>query len=143
MKNILVVDDDLSICEALRVILEENGYSVDLAHTGAEAIDKSNQKVYNAALLDLKLPDIDGVELLTELKEGIPKMAKIIVTGNPTLDNAVRALNKGADAYIIKPFNPEELLLSIRKELEYQDGYLRVTQERVNEFIQERVMVLA
>jgi len=83
--RILVVDDDESIRKVLATILEENGYIVDTAENGKEAIEKSNTKFYNLALIDIRLPDMEGTKLLTTIRETTPKMVKIIVTGYPSL----------------------------------------------------------
>ncbi len=142
LESILVVDDDETICQDLRMMLEENGYMVDLAHTGKEAIRRSFQKFYDAALIDIGLPDVNGIDLLSQLREDIPKMTKVIITGSDTLENAVKALNKGCDAYITKPFKPDEILLTLRKELKYRKANLKMTQEKVTNFARERLMVL-
>ena len=83
--KILIVDDDESVRETFTAILEENGYIVDTAENGRDAIEKSNKNFYNAAFIDIRLPDMDGTDLLTAMKETTPKMRKIIITGYPTL----------------------------------------------------------
>ena len=103
--RILVVDDEESIRKVLTTILEEEGYDVDTAETGKEAVRKTNLNFYNLALLDIRLPDIEGTQLLTAIKETTPKMVKIMVTGYPSLKNAMQTVNKGADAYVLKPFD--------------------------------------
>ena len=136
--RILIVDDDEDICRTLSLILEEKGYEVDAAHTGKEAIEKSKTKVYNAALLDIKLPDMEGTELLTAMRETSPKMIKIMVTGYPALKNAVEALNKGADAYLMKPVNPEKLIKTIEEKLKIQKEAEVMTQEKIAAFVKTR-----
>lgn len=103
--RILLIDDDGNIRRVLTEILQEKGYRVDSAETGERAIDLSNKRFYNIALIDIRLPDMSGVEPLTRLKETKPKMRKVIITGYPTLENAIEALNGGAHAYIIKPLD--------------------------------------
>ena len=109
-KNILVVDDDEALLNSFKDILEMEGYNVDTAVTGREAIEKSNKNFYNLALLDIRLPDMDGIDLLTKITENTPKMVKIMVTGYPTLENAISAVNKGADGYVTKPVKIDDLL---------------------------------
>jgi len=141
--NILIVDDDEAICEGLTRIFEENlGFKVDVAYTGEAAIRKSHSRHYSMALVDIILPDMDGVALLLRLKETIPKMVKIIITGNATLDNAIAAVNNGADFYIMKPIKPEELLLIVKDKLEDQAKDLKMTQGRISEFIKKRLDAL-
>jgi len=140
--RILVVDDDESIRKTLRAILEEKGYVVDTAENGKEAIEKSKTKFYNLALIDIRLPDLEGTKLLTAIHETTPKMVKIIVTGYPSLQNAVEAVNKGADAYVIKPFNMESVLNTIKEHLKKQQEAKRYSEEKVTEFIETRVREL-
>ncbi|MDH5495303.1 MAG: response regulator, partial [Candidatus Bathyarchaeota archaeon] len=133
--RILVVDDEESIRKVLKTVLEEEGYVVNTAENGKEAIRKSNVKFYNLALIDIRLPDIDGTKLLTAMKETTPKMVKIIVTGYPTLQNAVEAVNMGADAYVLKPFKMENVLNTIKEQLKKQQETKKYSQEKVAEFI--------
>ena len=136
--RILVVDDDESIRKVLATILEEKGYVVDTAENGKEAIEKSNAKFYNLALIDIRLPDMEGTQLLTAMKETTPKMVKIIITGYPSLQNAVEAVNKGADAYILKPFNIDSVLNTIKEHLKKQQEAKKYSEEKVAEFIETR-----
>ncbi len=140
--RILVVDDDDSIRTVLKVILEDEGYIVDLAKNGKEAIEKSNIIFYNMALIDFKLPDMDGTDLLGAMKETTPKMIKIIITGYPTLQNAVNAVNEHADGYIIKPLNMENLLKTIKKHLKKYYRAKKYSVEKVAEFIETRAKEL-
>lgn len=140
--NILVVDDEPSIRKVLAAILEEKGYNVESAENGKEAIRKSKTKFYNLALIDIRLPDMEGVKLLTKMKETTPKMAKIIITGYPSLQNAVEALNKGADAYIIKPLDIDKTLATIEEQLEKQSKAQKMTEESLVDFIETRVKQL-
>jgi DNA-binding NtrC family response regulator len=112
--RILVIDDNEGVRTTLAAILEDEGYTVDTAENGKEAIEKSNADLYRVALIDFRLPDMQGTELLTALRETTPKMAKIMITGYPTLQNAVECVNKHADAYFIKPIDYETLLTTIR-----------------------------
>ena len=113
--RILVIDDDASVRKVLAMALEDEGYTVDIAENGGEAIRKSDANFYNLALIDIRLPDMEGTRLLAEMKETVPKMVKIIVTGYPGLQNAVEAVNGGADAYVVKPFKMEDLLKTVRE----------------------------
>jgi len=140
--RILVVDDDEGIRKVLARILEEEGYAVDSAKNGKEAIKKAKAKFYNLALIDIRLPDMEGTELLTKIRDTTPKMRKIIITGYPSLQNAVKALNQGAHAYIMKPFDMEKVLATIKKELKKQKEDKKYSQEKVTEFIETRVKEL-
>ena len=129
--SILIVDDNEGILETLSAILEEKGYRTDTAKNGMDAIEKSKTNFYNVALLDIRLPDIEGTELLTKIEETSPRMVKIMITGYASLENAVEALNLGADAYIIKPVKPEKLLALIEEKLEKQREAEKMTEEKV------------
>jgi len=85
---------------------------------------------------------MEGIELLTKMKNTTPKIRKIIITGYPTLQNAVEAVNRGADAYIMKPFDMEKVLEEIKDQLKKQQNEKRYSQEKVAEFIETRVREL-
>lgn len=137
--KILVVDDDETIRTTMKAILQDEGYAVDLAATGKEAIQKTQEKAYNVALLDIRLPDMEGVELLKLLKDGVPRTRKIMVTGYPSMQNAISALNKNADAYLLKPVDVEKLLNTVKQQLADQENERKFSEEKVAEFIESRV----
>lgn len=140
--RVLVVDDDENIRKVEVAILEDQGYTVESVGTAKEAIEKSKRKFFNVALIDIRLPDMEGIELLTKFRDTTPKMRKIIVTGYPTLQNAVEAVNKGADAYIVKPFDVEKVLNTIEQQLSKQEEERRFSQDKVAQFIEARVREL-
>ncbi len=140
--RILIIDDDESIRKVLATILEDEGYIVETAETAKEGIEKSEKAFYNLALIDVRLPDMEGIELLSKLRNTKPKMRKIIVTGYPTLQNAVAAVNKGADAYVMKPFEVEKILQTIREQLKKQEEEKSYSEEKVVEFIETRIKAL-
>jgi PAS domain S-box-containing protein len=118
--RILIVDDDESICRSLRLIFAKKGYETETAGAGREAIEKARGKFFDLALLDIKLPDVEGLELLAPLRGMHPDIVLIIITGYASLESAVRALNEGASAYIVKPLNMDEVLATVREALEKQ-----------------------
>jgi len=129
-ESVLVIDDDAAVRKVLSEILSENGYSVVTVENGKQALKTSEKEYFDAALIDVELPDIQGTELLRKLKDRNPKMVKIIVTGFPSLQNAIEAVNEGADGYVLKPFKPKELLETIRKHLDEKTAeYLRLRME--------------
>jgi len=117
-KNILLVDDDKSILRILTRILQKQGYNIHTAETGREAEEKISSQSYDLALVDVKLPDTDGVDLLQKIQATRPDMIKIILTGFASMDNGIKALNAGADAYLVKPVEPAELLKILREKFE-------------------------
>jgi two-component system response regulator HydG len=127
----------------MKTILEDEGYLVDLAGTGAEAVEKTEKTTYNIALLDIRLPDMEGVELLKLLKDTTPRTRKIMVTGYPSMQNAIAALNKNADAYLIKPVNVEKLLSMMKEQLQLQESERKFSETKVAEFIETRVRELS
>jgi DNA-binding NtrC family response regulator len=140
--RILVVDDDKSIRKTLEAILKGEGYSVDSAEYGQQAIEKTRGGYYNLALIDIRLPDMEGTELLTKMKDTTPNMRKIIITGYPSLQNTVEALNKGANAYVVKSFDVKEVLKTIREQLDKQEAEKTFSQDKVVDFIETRAKEL-
>lgn len=140
--RILIVDDDETIRKSLATVLKEKGCLIDTAGSGREAISKSEKDAYNLAFIDIRLPDMDGVQLLTAMKETTPKMVKIIITGYPSLQNAIEAVNRGADGYIVKPIKMDELLTMITEHLKKQQEARKYTEEKVADFIETRAKEL-
>jgi YesN/AraC family two-component response regulator len=95
----------------------EEGYDVDSAKSGQEAIEKCIENIYSLILIDVKLPDLKGTQLLTRISDTDPKMRKVVITGYPSLENARHALNLGANAYLTKPVKAEELLETVSKQV--------------------------
>jgi len=136
--KILIVDDDKVIRYTLTAALEEEGYIVDTAKNGEEAIEKTNANFYNVAIVDWRLPDIEGTKLLPQLKKTTPEMAKIMLTGYPSMNNAIDAVNKNADAFFIKPVAVNDLLAKITELLNLQKENEIYSQAKVAEFIETR-----
>ena len=140
--RLLIVDDDEAILRNLERILSLEGYETDTARTGREAIEKTRRNFYNLALLDIKLPDMEGTELLKKMHETFPKMIKIMVTGYPDLENAIKSLNYGADAYLVKPVSVQELLDVVKQKLDEQRNMEKMTEEKVKKWIETRIRKL-
>jgi len=111
---------------------------VDTAETGKEAIEKANSNFYNLAIIDIRLPDMEGTELLTATGETTPRTIKIILTGYPSLQNAVEAVNRGADGYLIKPVQTEDLLKTIGEHLRRQETTKQYSELKVKEYVETR-----
>jgi two-component system nitrogen regulation response regulator NtrX len=137
--SVLIVDDDAGIRKTLSKILEGEGYIVEAVVNGKQAIEASSGRLFNVVLIDIRLPDMEGTELLDRLKETEPKMVKIIVTGYPSLNNAIEAVNEGADGYILKPFDTVELLAMIKKNLDKQRESMKYSDKKVADYIETRV----
>ena len=126
ISSILIIDDEVDIRDSLLSILGDEGYSVEAVENGKQAIKTCEKMHFDVALIDINLPDIKGTELLAKLKQISPKMVRIIITGHPSIENAVKAVNEKSDGYILKPFNIPELLETIKKLLA----------EKTNEYFQ-------
>jgi DNA-binding NtrC family response regulator len=136
--RILIVEDDKNIRESLSAILQKVGYETDVAENGGQAFKKAKKRLYNLVLLDIKLPDMEGTKLQTKLHHNYPQMMKIMVTGYPSLENAMESLNQGADAYVTKPVKPPKLLALIKEKLEEQSQAEKMTEDKVTEWIKSR-----
>lgn len=117
-KKILIIDDEPSICRGCKMILSENGYDVDISLSGKDGFEKVLQESFDLVLLDIKLPDVNGIEILKKIKKEKIDTCVIIMTGHGTVDNAVEAMKNGAFDFITKPFNEKELSKSIFKAFE-------------------------
>jgi UDP-3-O-[3-hydroxymyristoyl] N-acetylglucosamine deacetylase len=118
--RILVVDDDESIRETFAMVLESEGYLVETAKDGKEAIDKINASCYDLALFDFRLPDMTGLDILSVVKEETPNLVKIMVSGYPSPENSLRAKGLGVVEFMQKPVDIEYLLCIVKKYLKKQ-----------------------
>ena len=116
--RILVVDDEPIVCESCKRILGEEGYEVDIALSGQEAFEKMKRDTYDVVLTDLKMPGIDGMEVLRTLRKDYSETMVIMITGFSTVETAVEAMKLGAFDYIPKPFTPDEVSLVVKKAIE-------------------------
>jgi len=136
--RILVVDDDETILDTLAMALELEGYFVDKAENGKEAIEKSYSNFYNLAIVDWRLPDIEGTTLLKEFKETTPRMVRIMLTGYPSMNNAISAVNNEASAFLVKPVDFDLLLGKIDELLKKQEQAKVFTEDLVVNYIETR-----
>lgn len=113
--SILVVDDELAVRDALKLVLEANGYEALLAETGRAAIAQVHTRVFQVLIVDLDLPDTSGLELIKTIRELQPATAVILITAQVTADALVQTQSLGAVQVLSKPFPPEDLLQLVRK----------------------------
>jgi PAS domain S-box-containing protein len=135
--SVLIIDDDKGMCKTLSRILELDGYNIETANSATEGISIAKESYFNIALLDIKLPDIDGVELLGILKKNDPELSIIMMTAYASTENAIKALNKGADAFVTKPFDIEELRAIVKKSIDKQQ--LTLEKMRLEKELKESV----
>ena len=112
--SVLIIDDEAEIRESLRTLLEIEGFDVDAAGTGEEGLDRIGERAFDLVLLDLALPDRNGLDLLAELREQDADLSVIMITAYGTVENAVRAMQSGAVNFIQKPWDNEKLLADVR-----------------------------
>ena len=115
---ILLVDDEANVRTVFSDVLKRAGYRVKAVENGHKAVKEVEEKTYNLALVDLRMPKMDGIEVLENIKKRKPEIPVIIYTGYGSVTTAVEAMRKGASDYLNKPFSPEELKLAIKKVLE-------------------------
>jgi len=117
-KNILVVDDDMRVRTIFSSMLRKEGYRVTAVKDGYETIKAIDEESFDLALVDLRMPGLDGIQVLERVKSRRLQTRVIIYTGYGSVEDAVEAMRKGAADYLTKPFSPNELALSVKKALE-------------------------
>ena len=137
--SILVVDDEPAIRESLEILLSEANYKVALAEGGLDGLKKVESDLFDLVLLDVMMPDKNGLEVLAEIGRSSPETAVIMITAFGTIENAVRAIKSGAVDYVTKPWDNEKLLLDIRngiqqRRLQYENRELKRALKRQSGF---------
>jgi len=134
--RILIVDDEANARTALVELLRDDGYVVELAGDGLEALDKAAELAPDLVLTDLKMPGMSGLELLARLREGDPDLPVVVMTAFGEVENAVSAMRSGASDYLVKPLNVTELGAVIERELEQRR--IRMEARRMRAQLSER-----
>ena len=130
MPKILVIEDDVSFCKLVEKFLTKNGYEVSVAFSATEAKIKTQTENFDLILTDLRLPDSDGMTLLTDFKRELPSTPVILMTGYSDINTAVKAIKNGATDYISKPFNPDEVLIVVANAL--KNKQIQIEPEKVS-----------
>jgi DNA-binding NtrC family response regulator len=110
--RIMVVDDEVGMCDFLRYLLEGEGYEVDHANSGVEALVKLEKAAFHLVLADIKMPGMDGLEMLRRIKKSDENVVVIVMTGYASLDTAIKAIKYDAYNYITKPFDDPDVVLA-------------------------------
>jgi two-component system nitrogen regulation response regulator NtrX len=140
--RVLVIDDETAIREAIRMTLEYEGYKIDEARSGQDGIDKATKTPYDAILLDIKMPILDGIEVLENLREQKVQTPIVMVSGHGDVHTAVECTKRGAFDFLEKPLNRDKLLLTVRnavrqRSLEEENTELRSKKEREYQLVGE------
>jgi len=141
MKPVLIVEDETIMRESLRDWLSEEGYEVDTAESGEEALQKIGETEFGVAVLDLRLPGKDGLEVLREATAQNPKFKGVIITAYPSVETAVEAMKIGAVSYIVKPFAPDALEKAIEEVLGPVQAEVKPEEGKVEEAAAELTVV--
>jgi DNA-binding response OmpR family regulator len=120
--HILLVEDEPSVAKGLQMVLNEEGYDVDLAMTGLGALETFHGNGFNLVVADLRLPDIDGMEVLKQISEERPEVKMLIITGYPSVSSAVKAVKMGVIDYLRKPFTEDEFRTAVAGALKSRQG---------------------
>ncbi len=126
MANILIVDDERSICELLEITFRKDGHRVEIATSGELGRRRLESKLFDIIISDIRMPDMSGVDLLAYAKEVAPSTVFLLITGVPTVETAIAAINAGADRYVIKD---HELVDQLRRAVSQVDENLRLKNE--------------
>lgn len=118
--RVLIVDDEQSMREACREVLASEGYALQEASSGEKALEILARQAFDVLILDLKMPKVDGLQILQAVQQTSPGTATVVITGYPSIDTAVEAMKLGASDFLPKPFTPEVLRLTVRRVLDGQ-----------------------
>lgn len=139
-KNVvMIVDDQEEQADTLRLILEIEGYIIEVAYNGKDALEHAENFPFDAVILDINLPDIDGTGLIEKLRACNEEVVIIMLTGFPSQQNTMEAINRGAHGYLVKPASKERLLSMLADRLHAQKEKRNITQEKMGEFIAQRL----
>jgi CheY-like chemotaxis protein/sugar-specific transcriptional regulator TrmB len=138
--SILIVDDEIGTRESLSAILQSEGYVTASVASAKEAVEKAKSRFFDLVLLDIRLPDTDGTQLLAHFQKVAPETIKIVITGYPSIENAAQALNIGADSYLTKPLDPDSLLKTMRDKLQEREQNEKITAKKLADWVRLRVL---
>lgn len=136
--KVLVIDDDPSICKTVGLLLEDHGYSPRTFTSADEALEVADKESFQVALVDLRMPAMDGVEVVERLKQLDPDMSCIVMTAYPDLDSATETMRRGSCDYISKPFKQEELITAVDRAC-LRMGIIYTDEHELNRLIGQRI----
>jgi ActR/RegA family two-component response regulator len=142
--HVLLMEDEMTLAKGLAMVMREEGYDVDLADTGRGALEKFQRSDFDLLVADLRLPDIDGMDVVEEVREKKPKTNVVIITGYPSVSSAVQAVKIGVSDYLRKPFTEDEFMTAVKNSLRERKkapmGALLVETQRERLIQREEVM---
>lgn len=136
--KVLVIDDDPSICKTVGLLLEDHGYSPRTFTDPDTAIDAAEAESFQIALVDLRMPAMDGVEVVEKLKKIDQRMSCIVMTAYPDLDSATETMRRGTCDYITKPFKQEDLIKAVDRACQHM-GIIYTDESELNRLIGQRI----
>jgi DNA-binding NtrC family response regulator len=119
--QVLLVEDELNVAKGLAMVMREEGFDVDVANTGQSALDKFGASEFDLLVADLRLPDMDGMDVIQHVRDKRPKTNVVIITGYPSVSTAVQAVKVGVSDYLRKPFTEDEFKVAVRNALEERE----------------------
>jgi formate/nitrite transporter len=128
--RILIIDDEEIVGESLRKTFADQDYEIDIAHSGQEGLLRAKRESFDLVIVDLKMPDISGLDVIKEIKDEQPDTMMVMITGYSTVDSATEALKTGAFDYIPKPFTPEEISTVVQRALEAKEQLAKEKEEQ-------------
>jgi DNA-binding response OmpR family regulator len=119
--HVLLMEDEMNVAKGLEMVMREEGYEVDLADTGQGALDKFRASEFDLLVADLRLPDMDGMDVVQHVREKRPKTNVVIITGYPSVSSAVQAVRMGVSDYLRKPFTEDEFKTAVKSALKEKE----------------------
>ncbi|MDO9350132.1 MAG: response regulator [Deltaproteobacteria bacterium] len=119
--HVLLMEDEMNVAKGLEMVMREEGYEVDLADTGQGALDKFRASEFDLLVADLRLPDMDGMEVVQHVREKRPRTNVVIITGYPSVSSAVQAVRMGVSDYLRKPFTEDEFKTAVKSALKEKE----------------------
>jgi DNA-binding response OmpR family regulator len=142
--RVLLMEDEMSLAKGLAMVMREEGYRVDLADTGRGALEQFQKSDFDLLVADLRLPDINGMDVVEQVRGKNPKTNVVIITGYPTVSSAVQAVKMGVSDYLRKPFTEDEFMTAVKSSLRERKkaamGALLVETQRERLIQREEVM---
>ncbi|MCP4247035.1 MAG: response regulator [bacterium] len=136
--KVLVIDDDASVCKTVGLLLEDHGYRPRTFTDPQKALDSADEESCQVALVDLRMPKVDGIEVVARLREIDPRMSIIVMTAYPDLESATETMRRGASDYLAKPFKQDELIAAVDRACQVL-GLIYTCEAELNKLIGQRI----